>query len=36
MELLEHNLRMKNIKLLGIPEISLKSSWVDISAEFEG
>jgi len=36
MELLEHNMRMKNTKLLGIPEISLKSSWVDIFAEFEG
>lgn len=30
MELLEHNLRMKSIKLLGILEISLRSSWVDI------
>lgn len=30
MELLEHNLRMKSIKLLRIPEMSLKSSWVDI------
>lgn len=35
MERLEHNLRMRNIKLLRIPEISLKSSWVDIFAEFE-
>lgn len=36
MELLEHNLRMKNIKLLGISEISPQSSWLDIFAEFEG